>query len=286
MITRALVSSALTLMPVLPVAGAAQARDARNPATDPVVLGVVVDRDTRRAIAGVAVTMQPTGYGADNPAAPPPDLTDADGRFGFTQLDDGVYRIVLVRIGYRTVVDSVSFRADMGLRIQVEMASSALELDPVLVVTEARSRNLRANGFYHRRERGIGRFVSRDEAVLRDALLTSDVFRYMPGVRMSSVGRLGNRGVVLLRGGCVADVYLDGVRTIRPFQLDALVRPGDLDAIEVYQGSEVPARFASTGCGAVVLWTHTPNPTPGQSLSWKKILVVAGLVGGSMLLTR
>jgi len=286
MTVRALLSAALPVALALPGAAAAQARDARSQATDPAVLGVVVDRETRQAIEGVAVTMHPASDGVDTLAPLPPDLTDADGRFGFTGLDDGLYRIVLVRIGYRTVVDSVSFRADMGLRVEVEMARHALELDPVLVVTEARSRDLQANGFYERRERGIGRFVSRGETVLRDAFLASDVFRYMPGVRMSSTGRPGNRGVVLLRGGCVADVYLDGVRTLRPFELDALVRPGDLEAIEIYHGSEVPARFASTGCGAVVLWTRTPNPTSGKSMSWKKVLTVAGLIGTSILLTR
>ncbi|MEX1183198.1 MAG: hypothetical protein WEF86_08165 [Gemmatimonadota bacterium] len=39
--------------------------------------------------------------------------------------------------------------------------------------------------------------------------------------------------------------------------IDDLVRPLDLEAIEVYRGpSEMPAEFARGTCGAIVLWTR------------------------------
>ena len=186
----------------------------------------------------------------------------------------------------RLPLEGVLVRLDaVGEGVEItEMAAEAVELDPLLVVTEARSRNLDAAGFYDRRARGVGRFVSRDDITSSNALRASDLFRTMPGVRMSSSGRFGEDGVVLLRGGCVADVFLDGVRTNSPFPMDALVGPMDLDGVEIYHGSEVPPRFGPSQCGAVVIWTHLPNPGTGRAFSWKKFLAALGVMGLSVLL--
>lgn len=260
--------------------------DAPDRRDAPGVLGAVVDRETRQPIEGVAVTLRPMD---DEPGlvAPQPVLTDARGRFVVGEMASGRYRIAIERIGYRSIVDSVAFHTDIGLRIDVEMVPDAVEMDPLLVVAEARSRNLEANGFYERRRRGIGRFVSREQIEAGSIMRVSDVFRRMAGVRMSSGGRIsGQGGVVLLRGGCRADVYVDGVRTIPPFPVDALLHPNDLDAVEVYHGSELPARFGTTSCGAVVIWTHVPNPRTGQPFSWKRLGFVAAFIAAAFLLTR
>lgn len=284
---RALLSSALALATAFPaVAGAQAAGDERDRRDAPGIVGVVVDRETRQPIEGVAVTLRPMD-GAPGLAPPPVLFTDAAGRFLLGELESGRYDIAIERIGYQPVVDSIAYRSELGLRIDVEMVSDAVEMDPLLVMAEARSRNLDANGFYERRRRGIGRFVSRDEIQERSAMRVSDIFRGMAGVRMSSGGRVsGQGGVPLLRGGCRADVYLDGVRTIPPFPVDALLHPDDLDAVEVYHGSELPAQFGTTSCGAVVIWTHVPNPRTGQPFSWKRLGIVVGFIAAALLLTR
>lgn len=281
MTIRTLLPVGLTLLTALPAA-AWQVRDLGDQRL-PGVVGVVMDRETRRPIEGVAVTFTPR-RADDSLGVPDRTLTDAEGRFVLPGLADGRYAVALDAFGYRPVEDTVAFRSELGLRVEVEMVPEAVELDPLLVVTEARSRHLQANGFYERRRRGIGRFVTRDEMSARLLTRASDVFRTMPGIRMSYAGHFGEDGVVLMRGGCVADVFVDGVPTVSPFPVDALLGSGDLDAVEVYHPSELPARFRATDCGAVLFWTRTPIRGQGDPWSWKKFLVAVGFLGTTLFL--
>lgn len=280
---RALLPPALALALALPAGAWGQAGGEATARDGVGIRGVVLDRETREPLEGAGVTLEPVGEHAEG-QVPRSVLTDPEGRFVLGGLQDGSYRIAIERLGYGTVSDSLTYRSAAGLRIEVEMVAEAVELEPLLVVTEARSRVLLGNGFYERRRRGIGRFLTREEDAVHTALRASDLFRGIAGVRMSSVDRFGQDGVVLFRNGCVADVYLDGVRTSSPFPMDALVSPGDLEAVEVYRGAELPSRFGTTSCGAVLIWTHVPNPGTGEPFSWTKLLVAVGVFGVSFLL--
>lgn len=277
----------LLLTAATPAAVDAQVRErTRVGRSGPGIGGVVVDRVTGQPLEGAAVAVELLAGDADTLAAPAPVVTDPSGRFVVDQIADGRYRIEVDRIGYRTMTDSMDYQAALGLRIDVQMVEEAVELEPLLVVAEARSLHLESAGFYDRRRRGLGRFVTREEVLADHALRISDLLRTMPGVRMRGAGALREE-VVVLRGGCVADIYVDGVRLAPPAPVDALLQPTDLDALEVYHASEVPARFRTTSCGAVVFWTHAPNPgTMANPFTWRKVLAVAGFVGLALFLTR
>lgn len=87
----------------------------------------------------------------------------------------------------------------------------------------------------------------------------------MPSLRVTPRGAYGNalRG----RAGCVPVVWLDGALLRNGAdELDYLIRPQNVTAIEVYGGGAViPAQYNMTGtggsfsgpqsCGAVVVWT-------------------------------
>ena len=119
------------------------------------------------------------------PALSPPDLvlTDEQGRFRFTgdRLVEGRYELEIGRIGYESIVDSLVFRSNLGLRIEAALVPSAVELDPILVVAEARSQNLEARGFYVRRTRGVGSFLTREQVEQRKRV--TDVGPLSPNAR-------------------------------------------------------------------------------------------------------
>lgn len=283
MLVRAALASLLLLATAVPAAVAQATGGERG---GPGLRGEVVDRETRRPVGGAAVTLVPVGPGADTLSAPAPFLTDEAGRFFAGDLPGGEYRLTVASLGYFTLVDSLTFRPERGMRLRVDMVPDAVELDPLVVAAEARSRNLTRSGFYDRRRRGLGRFVDREEIEARLATRVSDLFQMMPGVRMSPMGRFGQDASILLRGGCVADVWLDGVKTTKPFPVDAILAPESLDGIEVYQASEVPARFGPSNCGAVLLWTHVPNPGEGRPWSWWRFLAAAGFAAVSFFFLR
>ena len=255
----------------------------------PGILGAVIDRESRQPIEGVAVTLRRRPDSSDNLATlahPDPILTDRQGRFVFlgARLIDGHYDLGIGRIGYESIVDSLVFRSDLGLRIEAALVPDAMELDPLLVVVEARSQNLEVRGFYDRRARGVGDFLTRDEIDRRNAIRMSDLFRRIPGVSVRSRGRFSEQSVVTLRGGCVADIFVDGVSTVSPFPVDFALQPQEVDAIEVYHSSELPAEFGTTTCGAVMIWTLVPNRGTGNGLTWVHGVAALGIL--TLVLTR
>ncbi len=244
----------------------------------PGIRGLVVDRETGAPIGDAAVTVELLGPGVDDEGTLTV-LTNADGRFTLANMPSGHFGLRVQRLGYQTVRDSVTHERALGLRVSVEMAQEALELEPLLVITRARSRALQANGFYDRRRRGLGYHITRDEAALANAFRVSDAFRGMAGIQVSPGARMGQRGIIRLRTGCMADVYLDGTRTVTPFPVDDLLAPADIEAVEVYRASEVPAQFGFSNCGVVLIWTHTPEEPSGQSWSWTKFFIGAAFFG-------
>jgi hypothetical protein len=115
-------------------------------------------------------------------------------------------------------------------------------------------------GFDDRAKRGLGTFLTRDDIENRQSILTTDLFRTIPGL---TVGFDGSNYIVQssrsLGSGCAVQWWLDG----SPFDnsqndLDQMLRPDDIEAIEVYKSaSEVPVQFQGrdASCGTILVWT-------------------------------
>jgi hypothetical protein len=161
-----------------------------------------------------------------------------------------------------------------GERIGVDLAlrTAAVQLDAVEAqarVTPA-FRDARARRFYDRMDTGMGRFLTREQILARNASRTSDLLRGVPGVRFSGGSRAtvpwvggnaaptGGYGTLL---GCMPVVYIDGIRVqVWGRRLDDLVEPGEIWGIEVYRhGSDIPSELPRASvirnCGAIVIWT-------------------------------
>ncbi|HEX9483426.1 MAG TPA: TonB-dependent receptor plug domain-containing protein, partial [Gemmatimonadaceae bacterium] len=88
------------------------------------------------------------------------------------------------------------------------------------------------------------------------------LLRTIPGIRVSSTN--GQAQVYSTRtasqDGCVT-IYVDGApwSSLEPGDLDSFVRPNEVAAIEVYNGTSVPPQFTTPGqsCASVVVWTKT-----------------------------
>jgi hypothetical protein len=86
--------------------------------------------------------------------------------------------------------------------------------------------------------------------------------RTVPGIRVSE-----QNGQAMLtptrsggQGGCVT-IWVDGAQwqQLEPGDLDTFVRPEEVAAVEVYNGTSMPAQFTTAGqsCSAIVVWTKT-----------------------------
>lgn len=212
--------------------------------------GTVARADDGEPLAGVEVSLRGTPLRA---------VTDPGGGFEFARLPPGSYQVRTAHPGYGTRVDSVEvdFRATVQLRVR--LAPAAVKLPPLVV--DVRSHVLANAGFYERRDRSPGAFLTRRQWASRLPSRSTDLLRVVPGVRVQYT-RQGFGSVVLDRRGCAVRYFLDGVRTNPTFQLDEV--PVDwIEALEIYRGpAEVPPQFVGFSgseratCGVVVIWTR------------------------------
>ncbi len=186
-------------------------------------------------------------------------VTDDAGAFLLDAGAGGTYQLHAERIGYRTAVTpAIELLAGDTLTVEYRLAVDAVALNPIRVVAYSRHPPGPLGGFYERQRRNaFGSFITRTEIDRRHPVRTTDLLQALPGVRVVHSARAGG-AVVLLRGSCRPQVYLDGVPIgLAGMSIDALVQPMDLEGIEVYRGpAETPVEFARSACGALVLWTR------------------------------
>jgi hypothetical protein len=185
-------------------------------------------------------------------------VTDTAGRFVLNAGRSGSYRLRAERIGYRTA-ETLPLDLTEGDTVMVEFRLSvdAVAMNPITVTGHSRRPAGQLGGFYDRMRSGIGgAFITREEIEERRPIDTTDLLRTIPGVFVTAGARGGT--IVRVRGDCSPRVFLDGLPIqLMGMSIDNLVRPMDLEGIEVYRGpAELPAQFAHGACGAIVLWTR------------------------------
>lgn len=191
--------------------------------------------------------------------------TDELGFFSLTDVRPGDYEIEVNHLSFEAITQPVSIVADRTVEMSVSMSADPIELAPI-VVTALRDRRLERRGYYERRTRGDrtgqGQFLGAEAIDRRGAATTTSLLGDVAGVRVSCSGR--NCVVGSSRGADCRrmNVYLNGTLALREsrgnaISLDELVRPSEIEAVEVYPGaSSTPAEFLDGRCGAVVIWTR------------------------------
>lgn len=143
--------------------------------------------------------------------------------------------------------------------------SALFTLTAMLDTVKVSARRLRfdtdRSGFEDRRRSGAGRYLTPTDIARRGAIVTSDIFRSMPGVRLE-IGPGGFERQITINGPfgyCQPSIYLDGFRfdNISADDIDGWTSPGRLSGVEVYSEASVPPQYQQgmTGCGTILLWT-------------------------------
>lgn len=261
--------------------GAAGPLSAQVPTTAPLriggpLLGNVWDRETRKPISGVQLWLIPPDS-MNNVLAE----SDAGGDFAFHPVAAGPYRLLVLALGYREFSDTLTLLAGEEAVTEVALVPEALELEPLLVrVAPGRSSLMR--GFEQRKAMGAGTFVDRSEIEKRRPQQVTDLFRTMPGVRLVP-DRRGDSHVTL-RGQCRPALVMDGSPVFSGMSLDLILRPDDVEAIEVHSTASMPIEYARDGCGAVLIWTRVPEKVAGKGPWWRGLVVGAGVLALALVL--
>lgn len=151
--------------------------------------------------------------------------------------------------------------------VRVALSTLKAVLDTVRI-TAARRVDRRLSGFTERRRTGAGRYLTPEDVLRHRPIVTSDILRRLPGVRLEPDENgidqsLSMRGAF---GTCTPAVYVDGhyFDRLSAAEIDALALPGEIAGIEIYTETSAPAQFRKlpgraggddTPCGSVVIWT-------------------------------
>ena len=229
------------------------------------VTGTVITHETLEPIPFVTVSLlDDDGEVISN------RVSGRDGSFSFAVPETGRVSLRAERIGYETVV-TPSLKVDRfrSMELELRMSARAVPLAPLEVVLHVpRETSPFLTEFEHRRQRGFGQYIGREQIERRNPTHVTDLLRDVPGLRVVGNGRgrgtvTTARGASIAGGACPAQIYVDGFHVNRAdgftFRVDDVVQPNEVVGIEVYRGlSGVPPEFLSprAKCGVVAIWTR------------------------------
>lgn len=224
-----------------------------------VVKGIILDKSTNLPVPDALVMIiehQEMLIGA---------ITDSTGIFEFKNIEDAKVKLRVKRVGYYEILAGpFVIPANDTLGIFVQMQPGAIMLGDIVVEAKKNRRWLEQNGFYKRREFGIGKFIDFETSHLQGFACASNALRLLPGVRIDRNAwiPLENRfGMQLASSrifGAGLQVYLDGLLIRDHEWLDAM-SANELAAAEFYPSvAFAPMEFRSGifHGGVLVIWTR------------------------------
>lgn len=189
-------------------------------------------------------------------------LTNADGGFTLTELPSGTQSVVARQMGFAPVSQAVDLTTREATNTTITMSRAVQVLDPVVVTAES-DMGLENIGFTARSRSMSGTFMDAKEIMRRGPTILTDVFRTVPSLKVVPVSPYdyaveSSRGNML--GGRCVKYWLDGnpYEAVFPGDVDRMIPPYDIAAIEVYNGSTVPIQFTnanSSNCAVIVIWS-------------------------------
>lgn len=234
------------------------------------VQGRVLEHDSGRPIPTADISLR-SGSGAILASG----TTDKAGFFRLQVPRSGRFLFSARALGYADVGDEVvEIEAEKLSVLEVRMVPDAFELEPIVVTAERRSFHLEMQGFYRRRDEGLGVFMGPELLERRSPQKATDLFFGVPGVTVIETAMGAGGQSVYFRSGfrgddiCWPMVYVDhhlvstgglAAAGAEPRAIDDVVFVADILAMEVFRSpAEIPSEFhgPNAGCGVVVLWTR------------------------------
>jgi hypothetical protein len=234
-----------------------------------VLAGRVLDDQSEEALAGARVfLLNRYGRTADY------TVTDDAGRFRFERKDSGWYRLEATAVGYERAISAPLWMTqdrDSAV-VEVRLSPHVVLMAPVEVVAMSGARTSPVlENMQFRRSHGFGYQITREAIEQRHPAQVSDMLAELPGVYAERRGtgasgrtiRMGRALPGVGGGECPVQIFLDGRLTTRggpggDVQVDDLVNPLDVEAIEVFRGlGSVPPEFLTPNarCGVIAIWT-------------------------------
>lgn len=190
--------------------------------------------------------------------------TNDQGEFALAELPSGTQTVTARQMGFSPVEQPVELSTRAAADVTLTMAVPAFTL-PTIEVRAQQDQGLVKIGFTERKSVGLGTFLDAKQIMQRGPNMITDVMRTIPGLRVVPVG-IGlddfivvNNRASMITNSCV-NWWVDGTpwTNVYPGDIDRLMPPSEVGAIEVYWGTETPIQFQRSGdqrCAVIVMWS-------------------------------
>jgi hypothetical protein len=221
------------------------------------LIGQVVSAIDGQTIGGAVVALLRSGMGA---------ISDSSGNFNIPLTIAGTDTLEVRFVGYEPGTVELYLEPNRVTRVVLLLSPTTVRVADLNVEIERSETPALYAGFYRRKNKGIGHFITPEEIARRQPRYTTDMLRSVPGLAVGAT-RGGRATVTVTREliPCEPVVFIDGLY-LPSMPVDDILA-NDLGAIEVYLGpSQVPVQYATlapTACGAILVWTRrgrAPRP--------------------------
>jgi hypothetical protein len=184
--------------------------------------------------------------------------TNANGEFSVAGLPSGTQSVETRAMGYFPDTRAVDVT-----RERVPVLIGLTTLKHVLDTMHVRATALTVKdlfGFDHRRRVGAGRFFGAEDVTRWHPQQLTDLLRHSPSMSLVPMEPFGFALRVRGSSTCSPSIFLDG-RLLHRWELadlNAIVPPAQLEAMEVYTAQQAPAEFRARNehCASIVVWTR------------------------------
>lgn len=258
------------------------------PASAQIIKGTVIDSETGTALKAANIRMVESDHQRLTRV-----VSNDDGKFELVIPKGKTVYLEAEHVGYRTVRSTpITAQSAEELEIKVRMNAQAVALNGIDVVArkpvEPRLREFVDRASLYKRA-GVGHIWTRSDLEKRNVVVASRLLSLM----------LPTRPALTCSG---TSLYIDDVAS--DYQdIDLLVAPEELEGVEIYRDTEIPAdlRFKSRGtvfgtpyppCTLVMLWRKPYTELnalyaswDSRSRSWPKVATL-GLLGVLVAMER
>ncbi len=196
-----------------------------------------------------------------SPGAPATALARTDARGGFTAggVRPGTRIVEVKHVSFQPIRRTVALAPGRTTTLALTLTPHPVELTPVTVTGKSTADQY---GFTDRVRRGGGRFYTRDEIARKRFIMSVDLVRDVPGMKLEQ--RRGSTVIANeslrqnIKGStCPLPTFVDGLPA--PTDLILNIPAEEIDGVEIYNSPEmVPVEYAGPDntCGAILIWTN------------------------------
>jgi hypothetical protein len=191
--------------------------------------------------------------------------TDSMGVFSFGNIELDRFYVKAKRIGYaEALTGPLRIPNSDTLKLIIKLEAQEITLDEVVIREKFTEEWLEKEGYYKRKDIGMGKFLKVSDIKGRTFGNISQILQTIPGLVVKPTtnniknGQFGpqifsNRSLAI--GGGQVTVYVDGIPLDEAGLID-IFNPNDIAAFEFYPSSSTaPAKYSLKAGGVLLIWT-------------------------------